>query len=353
MKSRLFIDEIIINIDDIYKRLNSKPISFNYENLRKCKPNNLPTYKYSEQELLKKINDWKNNFKNDEYKVNKNIVILDPNQFTREVKSFDVTILTNYIHHLYNPDDIYLKWNVPRNLLDDFKKYIGAIVFKLFSSDDNFLIEGHLNSLSTAICYCPERQKNEIMFLYEILINEDEKKIEKLQQNEFEFEQGSFEYKKNIKKFIENNIKKFIGSAKLKILMHIFGNPADSQNIHSVNYWKYVLKDHIGLDVFGDKPKYTTKDEFNGRLEFGLHAFFEKFTPEWLIFEFKSFINNDYYLICRIAEFLFYSDNIKEKIKKKFVEYEDEGSDYIFYTNSVTTEFCKFILQEMEIIILN
>ncbi|EQB61856.1 hypothetical protein NAPIS_ORF00566 [Vairimorpha apis BRL 01] len=347
MGNRLLVDEIIyIKIEDIYANLNDKPIKFNFENLRKCRPSILPSIIYSEEELMKKINDWKINIK-DEYKNNNKMNILDPNEFTHEIKLFDTTILSDYVHHLYNPDDIYVKWNVPRNLIDDFKKYIGAIIYKLFSSNDNLFIEGHLNSLSTAICYCPERHKNEMIFLYELLINENENNFKQLQFNEFKIEHGSNEHIENIKLFIEDNIKKFIGKSKMKILMYIFGNPENTQNVHLFNYWKYVLSDHIGLDIFGNKPTLIGKDKFNGRIELGLQAFFEKFTPEWLVIELKNYINSDNDLMCKIAEFLYFSD-IQDKLL--FVECEDND---ILFTKSVTIEFCEYILKSMEIIIVN
>ena len=178
MGDKLLIDDN--KISDIYDQLNSKPIRFNFVNFRQCKPSNLPTHIYTEQELIKKINEWKKKSFKNKYN-NKKIHIIDPNEFTQEVISFDTTILINYIHHLYNPEDEYHKWKVPNKMLDDFKKYIGAIVYKLFTSNDNLFVEGHLNSLSIAICYCTERHKNEMIFLYELLVNENY--LEKFEQN--------------------------------------------------------------------------------------------------------------------------------------------------------------------------
>ena len=347
MGDRLLIDDIYYKgIREVYFHLNKQPCRFNLINFKKCRPLIEPTHIYSELELLKKINDWKEKFNKNKYKDTADVIIMDPNEFTNEVKSFDTSILCSYIHHLYNPEKIYPRWNVPVNLLENFKKYIGAIVFKIFSSDDDLFIEGHLNSLSIAICYCPERHKNEMMFLYELLINEEEKNLKQLQQNELKLKQESKEHLENLRFCIENTIKRFIGTIKMKILMDTFGNSENNQNVHSYNYWKYVLKDHIGLDVFGDKPELIGRDKFNGRIELGLHAFFKKFTPEWLIIELKQYINNDSNLICKISEFLYYSD-IQNKIR--FVECEE---DDILFTKSITEEFCKFILQEMEIIIL-
>ena len=349
MGKRLLIDDIDYKkINEIYFQLDKKPVRFNYVKLRNCKPSPVPSIIYSEQKLIKIINDWKENFS--KYcKPNNKIVILDPNEFTFEVKSFDTTILINYIYHLYNPKDKYLKWNVPINLLDDFKKYIGAIVFKLFSSDDLMFVEGHLNSLSTAICYCPERHKNEMIYLYELLINEDKNFIEKSRQKNLNLKNNSNKHIKNILMYIEDDIKMLIGISKTKIMMYMFNNPENNQNVHSYNCWKYTLKDHIGLDVFGDKPEILGYDKFNGRIELGLNAFFKEFTPEWLITDLKNQINSDSNLVCKIAEFLYYS-NIQDEIKIKYVECENRD---ILFTKSVTIQFCAFILISLKIIIVD
>ena len=124
MGDKLILDDILYEmIKKIYIKLTKKSNQFNFVNSRKCKSFILPLHIYSEQELLKKINDWKENFVKDKYKKNTEVVILYPNKFTYEVKSFDVTILVNYIYHLYNSNDIYLKWNVPKNLLEILKIY--------------------------------------------------------------------------------------------------------------------------------------------------------------------------------------------------------------------------------------
>ena len=39
-------------------------------------------------------------------------------------------------------------------------------------------VEVHLNSSSAAICYCTEKHKNKMIFLYELFINSDEYKLE-------------------------------------------------------------------------------------------------------------------------------------------------------------------------------
>ena len=344
-------DRLIVNgscyekMIEIYQHLNEQPKRFNFVNLKKCKPSSFPTHIYSKQELLKKINDWKKNIAIDEQKNNAKMVIIDPNEITDKVKSFDTAILTDYIHHLYNPKKEYHKWNVPLNLIDDFKKYIGAIINKLFSSTDTLFVEGHLNSLSTAICYCPDRQKNEMIFLYDLLINEDKKSLENLKLDGLEYELESEKYLENIKKYIENTIKKLIGKAKIKMLMHVFDNLNNKQNVHIYNYWIYMLKDIVGFDVFGDKPTIYGRDKFDGKIELGMKAYFDNFSPEWLIIELKNLINNNSNLVCKISEFLYFSD-IENKIH--FVECEDED---ILFTKCITTEFCEFILKNMEIII--
>ncbi|EQB61893.1 leucine-rich repeat containing protein, partial [Vairimorpha apis BRL 01] len=52
---KLSVDDIEIN--KVYQFLDSKPISFNFENLRKCRITSLTEHIISEQELLNKINN--------------------------------------------------------------------------------------------------------------------------------------------------------------------------------------------------------------------------------------------------------------------------------------------------------
>lgn len=346
MDDRLYIDDIgLVKIEEIYAELNKRAKRFNYVNLRKCRALILPTKILSEQELLQIILNFKANLDEKKFKENIKIVISDPNEFTNQVMSFDTTILIDYIHHLYNPHEEYPKCKVPDNMLDEFKKYIGAIITKLFNLNEIFSIEGHLINLSTAICYCVERQKAEITFLYELLFNENDMFFQKSENQELLNEPGSGQNLNNIQIYVENRIKRLIGAAKTKSvakIFHIINNP---QNVHVFNYWNYMLKDEIGLDVIGNKPELLGQDKFKGKLIFGLYAFFEEFTPDWLILDLKKNINCNGYLVCKIAEFLYLSD-FKEK--NKFVKCVNED---ILSTYGVTTEFCKYILAKMEIVI--
>lgn len=345
MGDRLKIDDEFKHIKKVYEQLKEKKIYFNFINLRKCKPLILPNHIFSEEELFEKIEEFQEKFKKVKHKYAiKKINILDPNEFTNQVISFDTKILIDYIHHLYNLDHGYTKWNVPETLVVDFKKYLGAIVFKLFDSDDMLYIEGHLIGLSTAICYCHERQKAELIFLYELLINEDDLHSNNIYKSMLLCEYGSNKYKENLKIYIEETIKKLIGTLKNKISENLFNVRENEQNVHICNYWKHLLRYHVGFDVINDNPIILGHDNFEGKIELGLDAFFQNFTPEWVILEIKDFINGDGALVCKIAEYLYYSD-IKNKIE--FVECEE---DDILFTKCVTTEFCKYILESMEII---
>lgn len=90
-----------------------------------------------------------------------------------------------------------------------------------------------------------------MIFLYELFINSDEYKLE------LEFE----EKLKKLKKINQHN--------KNRVLIEIFCDSKNTQNVHTNNYWEYILKDHIGLDVFGHIPELIDHDKFNGTLEFG------------------------------------------------------------------------------------
>lgn len=330
--------KLSININDlkkikcIFDRLIEKPVYFNFVNLRKCRSSILPETIYSEQDLLLKINNYKEKFNCFNKKTG-----LDNNKFKTADKPCNTTSLINFIHHLYNPEEIFLGWNVPDTLINDFKKYLGAIILKIFSSDDNLYIEGHLNSLLTALCYCPERQKAELLFLYELLNND----IGNLYTQEAK---GSFETNKI---YIEEMIKKFIGKAKLNILMHLFLNPAHDQNVILYNTWVYLLKDHVGVDFFEDDLKSADLKEFDGKIEQGLKAYYDILTPEWLLKEMEIYINGENYLICKIAEYLYYA-NIQNK--HKFVVCENGD---ILLTKRITIDFCEFILKSLEIITNN
>lgn len=364
------------DVEKVYMGLKAKPIYFKFKNLKKCKPFSFPTHIFLEQELLDKINEFetlKSKIKQETNIIKKKRVAFDANNFIDEVKSFDTRILINYIRHIYNPNETYQKFVVPKDHLDFFKQLIGAIIYKLFSSNDLFFIEGHLNQLSEAICYCYVRQKAEMIYLYEILMSEEDQDMEKMQKDETILQNKKvLKSKKSLKRklestneiinqqfkqknddfylnaYIKRSIKRLIGNAKMRMFGFTFINYNNKQNVHFFNNWKVILKDHVGIDTYGEiSPTDISMVNFKENAHIGLNQFYKNFTPEWLISELKNLINYDNRLICKIAEFLDKSD-----IENKELFVECENND-ILYTTGVTDEFSKFILKDLEIIIFN
>lgn len=238
---KLSVDDIEIN--KVYQFLDSKPISFNFENLRKCRITSLTEHIISEQELLNKINNCTFNKFNTEQISNKDQKrreTLDRDVLTGKLKLIDTKILIEYIKDLYNLNSSCIPFNIRQDHLELFKRLLSAIVFMIFSSDDAVFVKEHYNHFLKARCYGFERHKAELIYLYELLIIKDNQNlVENLQNNSnLRHEEKNF----NLEFYIENNIRLFIGKVKMRVFMKTFINFDENQNVLSFDYWKHLLQ---------------------------------------------------------------------------------------------------------------
>ena len=267
---------------------------------------------------------------------------LDRDVLTGKFKLIDTKILIEYIKDLYNLNSSCIPFNIRQDHLELFKRLLSAIVFMIFSSDDAVFVKEHYNYFLKARCYGFERHKAELIYLYELLIIKDNQNlVENLQNNlNLRHEEKNF----NLEFYIENNIRLFIGKVKMRVFMKTFINFNENQNVLSFDYWKNLLKEHVGIDIYGKKTTYCDKDTFNGREEFGIIGFFKEFTPELLINELYEFLHNDNSFLCKVIEFI-----KKSGIENK-CEYFENDSTLI---KGVKREFCEYILKKMQIINFN
>lgn len=333
---KVLVDDI--SVEKVYNFLNAKPINFNFENLRKCRITSLPVHICSEQDLLNKI-------KNCNIIKSNNMQTSDGNVVSRRVRPIDTKFLVEYIKDLYNPNSSCIPFNVRINHLELFKRLISAIVTILFSSNDAVFIKEHYDRFLKAREYGFERHKAELIYLYEILVVKDSQNLASVLQNNQNSKQEGNEI--NLKTYIENNFKLFIGKVKMRVFIKTFLSSDESKNIQSYEYWKNLLKEQIGIDVYGQKSVFCGKDLFNGREELGLIGFFKEFTPELLINELYEFIHNDNSFLCKVIEFI-----EKSEIENKFEFFECVENDLNFIVG-VKKEFCEFILKKMQIINFN
>ena len=104
-----------------------------------------------------------------------------------------------------------------------------------------------------------------------------------------------------------------------------------SQNVHVLNYWKYELKDTLGLN-FNFKSRLGTigQDPFGGYRGNALKAFFTKFTPEYVIKTLTQYINDKKEAVCKLMDIIDNDNDLNDEQKIEMgVDIENGMSDKI------------------------
>jgi hypothetical protein len=171
----------------------------------------------------------------------------------------------NFIHHLYNPEESYSKFPIPKEYLELFKSLIGNIVKMLSEIKNNdSVVVSQINCICDNLKYYPDRQIFKMYEVYNSLlktINDSET-------------------------LLENFINFVIGYQKETIFLYAVRPKLHLQNLHVLNDWKYELRNELGFN-FDFKTSFETieQDRFKNWPGNALKAFYSFFTPEYIIYE--------------------------------------------------------------------
>lgn len=344
------IDLDTISVAALEKKINSQEIHWNLEKIKKIKYERpCPRHMLSYEELL---NIWQTKLKS---------VVLKPRAIeNREnVENFDefleeiqqnqrkVTLFENYLKNIYFPETPYDLWKMEHRYLDDVKDHLEAILTILSTgknAKDIEMIKSNISGIVVGIEHCPDRQRAELSFSYNIISIKKDLNFDEL----------------TLDTFIESEIAK----EKENIFTAITTPPAESQNVHVLNYWKYALRSKTGFD-FNFKTAIGTmgQDHFQGHKGNVLNSFYNHFTPDYIIKTMAAKINaiNE---VKYLAASYIYHLNIDSLSKDLMFEYEkpenviadkdaDEEMEKIIHITKVTPYFVEFFLIYKKILIYN
>lgn len=381
------------HIDEVFSFWKNKSLSFNFDNLKNCQLFSFPTHIYLERELIEKINEFLidvSNRKAENYENKKFRFTSEVTEIFVKGSNLNALILGNFIYCLYDPDSLLNKFNIQEKYRTFSKQLIGAIVFKLFSIKNIKLIENFLNHLSRALSF-NSNPLMELIYIFKNLIMIDSNnffdskfsdqdismiiyKRNKMISKETQFNDQYLIYmnfsdqtikskepsklsvdllldeelnKTNLKIYLDFIIKDLIGDMKKEIFDNIFSNFKKSKTVLSLDKWKFLLKDCVGIDIKEQNMIENENFLIGGNIAFGLHSFFEQFTPYYINSELKHLINRETHLL---SKFITYYKNIHTENKSKFFDFDQNDSNRI---TGLTDEFFWYILKDLGIIISN
>lgn len=219
-------------------------------------------------------------------------------------------LLESFIFYLYNPNESYERWKLNDLYIQMAKNYLQYLIEYLDVDD--------LDNLSRILIACPDKLISSLTNLYL-------KKTGKITNDTS----------------LEDIIKIFIGEEKKRIFDLLFYNFNNKKDYHILMYWRNKLKNYIGFNFDVQFCYHDIKnDKFRGVTFDGFNAFFEKFTPEWIIKRLVEIINND----CSYMKIA----NKRAKSIEHSSLYTDDNMTEI---SIVQKEFIVSILYEMELFV--
>lgn len=371
-ENRVILEEYLIqeqkniSIDEIILKLSKKPIYWNFEKIKSLIPrevqetdisyneikniwNNSLYFKTLDKiqqefafffkdkvflEIIKKIYDLKDDVnmydlmqivitaENDNLNLNLSDTDLEIyNKVYKKtiddliLKNKNITLMEQYIHHIFNPEDVYERWHMLRKFIPIIKNMLCKILEILSYETDVDVVVSCIDWICEGIVKCPDRQKAEIESVYNLLSGTSLKEDS-----------------------LENYIESIVLNLKINIFNNTFTPKKGRESVHVLNYWKYKLRNYIGTgEKFFSNFGTFREDIFKGNLKLAFQTFYYNFTPELLINNLEKEINGNAKILCKAAEFL-YLNNINEK--DMFIS---ETND-ILDTNAITKQFAKYIL---------
>ncbi|ELA40834.1 uncharacterized protein VICG_02130, partial [Vittaforma corneae ATCC 50505] len=137
------------------------------------------------------------------------------------------------------------------------------------------------------------------------------------------------------------------------------------QNVHVQNFWRYELRDEVGLDfefqtgIIG-REQLMDMDRFRLRPGNALRAFYRIFTPEHMIDVLTERINSEGRIVSMIAQLIRDSTEISDEDKKRMCRWDEkeissdlsEDVEYMVeWTSEITREFARYFLVKMGVIV--
>jgi hypothetical protein len=246
--------------------------------------------------------------------------------------------IEDFIHHIYNHNEYYKKWNMPVAYLSLAKNLIESIFEIMKNTLDKEIIVSNINSICVSLEYCPDRQISELYFVYNLLT-----------ENNIDTDIS-----------LEEFIKEIIGQEKEKIFTLAVTPKNGSQNVHVLTFWKYELRNEVGFD-FDFKTSFGSmgQDIFNGWHGNALKAFYSLFSPEYIIKELSERINEKSEMRCKALKMIYEDNSISKNLKRKMYTVDNtknnnmnDVNDEIFnHSSGITVEYIKHLLLRMQIII--
>ncbi|ELA42515.1 uncharacterized protein VICG_00614 [Vittaforma corneae ATCC 50505] len=405
-------EEDEISVGDVYSELKSKPMHWNFEMLRTLRPQSVPELKCSEEELVRlwnesmfvrewdrlrpevietieasrrvlvavygegfsallrtdvdgetrnrniteivtKVADNKNS-----YTKQRNISKLtgnDKNTFKdmweknsrKFIMGDNKRTMDEFIHHIYNPDKEYRRWRMKKEHTGLAKNLLGAILNALSKESDGDVVVSNINVICEGLGYCPDRQISEMMFVHNLLTGDVE-------------EQEGSSLEDRVRKVVET----WVGQEKERVF-DIAVTPLNvGQNVHVQNFWRYELRDDVGLDfefqtgIIG-REQLARMDRFRLRPGNALRAFYRIFTPEHMIDVLTGRINSRGRIVSMIAQ-LICTTEISNEDRKRMCRWDEKEipsglSEDVEYMvgciPEITREFAKYFLVKMGVIV--
>lgn len=283
----------IVYKEDVYAALDSQRVHWNRKMLKEIQVDPIPMRSLSDQEIL---NIWKSDlytYCNESYEKEKNI---------RENMDTYLNVLFSRVDV---PDKLLAEYSTTKDLLEYIFKKLKALI-----PTDPDGVRSYLTILAHHMLFCQTGKKEGLDHLYAIL-------------------SGTKDFN-NIIGFIEHQIAVYKDMVFTETVT--FNCP---QNVHIVNHWRNKMKKKLGLRIeYTDRIGTMFQDMFRNCDGNMLQAFYENFTPEFMIEVLKKAINEKEQWLTAVTALLMGKD--ENSLKEYFEFSEKDLGEGI--TDSVTKE---------------
>ncbi|KAL0265726.1 UNVERIFIED_CONTAM: hypothetical protein PYX00_011441 [Menopon gallinae] len=294
----------VMEEDDVYQRLAASSPRWNITRLRTIVLESVPESKHSAEEIL---HIWRN-------KLARYAPVCT-----------DGRDLESYIKTLWGTDkEAFKGWRMYDSSVPATRDLVEAVLVSL--QDRPVDAEAYVPELCEALLYCPDRQMATLNMVYGALYAKRDAR--------------SFEC------FVENEI----ATLKRHILDIVVTPGSGTQNVHVQNYWRYKLREKLGL--MGEyEPIMGTfgQDRFGGHVGNVLDVFYTKFTPKYMVGKLAEEINGRKERLMEAGAYL--SGRLEdESYKRRVFEFASEEDADLLIPSWITHSGVEDILKGMGIL---